>query len=95
MKWLHEHQVFIDMMIFRSSKETTVKVGYLKGVNQEAVYHLGYQDNINDLLDKSLDDLEEDSQEEYLSIYDTNSEDAIYNIQLGTGTPHIFIRCNK
>eukprot|EP00957_Ditylum_brightwellii_P122047 9307810-Ditylum_brightwellii.AAC.1 len=80
MKWLHEHQVFINMMIFRSSKETAIKIGYLTGVNQEAIYCLRYQDNINVLPDKSLDDLEEDSQEEYLSTYSTNSVDAIYDI---------------
>eukprot|EP00957_Ditylum_brightwellii_P026707 2020079-Ditylum_brightwellii.AAC.1 len=62
-----------------SSKETAAKIGYLTRVNQETVYHLGYQDNVNNLLDSSFEELNEEGQEDYLMTYRTNSEDAIYN----------------
>eukprot|EP00957_Ditylum_brightwellii_P121691 9280663-Ditylum_brightwellii.AAC.1 len=68
-----------------------VMIGHLTGANQKAVHCLGYQDDINDLLDKSLDALEEDDQEEYLNTYGTNMEDAIYNIQIYSGNPRITV----
>eukprot|EP00957_Ditylum_brightwellii_P062190 4719665-Ditylum_brightwellii.AAC.1 len=61
--WLCENQVFIDITIFWSSKDTLIMIGHLTGANQKAVHHLGYQDDINDLLDKSLDNLKEEDQE--------------------------------
>eukprot|EP00957_Ditylum_brightwellii_P080913 6155018-Ditylum_brightwellii.AAC.1 len=79
MKWLCENHVFLDMTIFRLPKETVVKIGYLTGVNQETIYCLGYQDNINGLLDGSLEELDKEGQEDYLAMYGTNTEYAICN----------------
>eukprot|EP00957_Ditylum_brightwellii_P099904 7612990-Ditylum_brightwellii.AAC.1 len=79
MKWLCKNQVFLNMTIFRLSKETAVKIRYLTGVNQETVYCLGYQDNTNDLLDSSLKELNVEGQEEYFAMYKTNSDNTIYN----------------
>eukprot|EP00957_Ditylum_brightwellii_P025719 1946432-Ditylum_brightwellii.AAC.1 len=76
------------MTIFWSSKDTVIIIGHFTGANQKAVHRLGYQDDINDLLDKSLDNLEEEDQEEYLATYQTNMEDAVYDIQICTGNPN-------
>eukprot|EP00957_Ditylum_brightwellii_P122376 9332481-Ditylum_brightwellii.AAC.1 len=65
------------------------EIGHLTGTNQKAVHHLGYQDNINYLLDKSLNNLEEEEQEEYLATYGTNMEDTVYDIQICTGNLNV------
>eukprot|EP00957_Ditylum_brightwellii_P098365 7494888-Ditylum_brightwellii.AAC.1 len=75
------------MTIYRSSKDTVVCIGHLTGANQNTVHRLGYQDDINDLLDKELDDLDEEGMEEYLEMYGTNAEGAVYDIQIRTGNP--------
>eukprot|EP00957_Ditylum_brightwellii_P008400 636045-Ditylum_brightwellii.AAC.1 len=49
--WLHKNQVFINMTIFWLFKDMVIKIGHLTGANQKAVHRLGYQDDINDLLD--------------------------------------------
>eukprot|EP00957_Ditylum_brightwellii_P156750 11930756-Ditylum_brightwellii.AAC.1 len=66
-------------------------IRHLTGANQKVVHYLGYQDDINDFLDKSLDTLEEDVQEEYLKTYGTNMEDAIYDIQIHSRNPRITV----
>eukprot|EP00957_Ditylum_brightwellii_P082278 6256075-Ditylum_brightwellii.AAC.1 len=78
----------MDMMIYRSSKDILVCVGHLMGSNQNAVHRLGYQDDINNLLEKALDELDKDGMEEYLETYGTNAEDAVYDIQIRTGNPN-------
>eukprot|EP00957_Ditylum_brightwellii_P036514 2765703-Ditylum_brightwellii.AAC.1 len=52
---------------------------------------MGYQDDINNLLDKALDDIDNEGMEEYLETYGTKTEDAMYNIQIRTGNPNITI----
>eukprot|EP00957_Ditylum_brightwellii_P165271 12583444-Ditylum_brightwellii.AAC.1 len=79
------------MTIYWSSKDTVVMIGYLTGANQKAVHRLGYQDDINDLLDKSIDKLEEEDQEEYLATYGTNMEDAVYDIRICTGNLNVTV----
>eukprot|EP00957_Ditylum_brightwellii_P082477 6270561-Ditylum_brightwellii.AAC.1 len=64
-----------------------VLIGHLTGANQKAAHCLIYQDDINDLLDKSLNALDEDEQEEYLNTYGTTMEDGIYDIQIHSGNP--------
>eukprot|EP00957_Ditylum_brightwellii_P158296 12049282-Ditylum_brightwellii.AAC.1 len=81
----------MDMVIYRLSKDTVACIGHLTGANQSAVHRQGYQDNINDLLDKTLDDLNKEGTEEYLETYGTNAKDAVYNIQIRTGNPNIMI----
>eukprot|EP00957_Ditylum_brightwellii_P167024 12715478-Ditylum_brightwellii.AAC.1 len=88
---LHENQVFINMTIYWSSKDTVVMIGHLTSANQKAVHCLGYQDDINDLFDKSLNKLKEEDQEEYLVTYGTNMEDAVYDIQICTGNPNVTV----
>eukprot|EP00957_Ditylum_brightwellii_P106790 8146523-Ditylum_brightwellii.AAC.1 len=58
---------------------------------KEAVHCLGYQDDINELLDKSLDNLKEEEQKEYLTMYGKNMEDAVYNIQIRTGNLNLMV----
>eukprot|EP00957_Ditylum_brightwellii_P166059 12642981-Ditylum_brightwellii.AAC.1 len=65
--------------VIRSSKDTVVKRGYLTGVNQDTVHCLGYQDEINDLMDSVLDNIKEGHQIEYLKEYGTNAKDAVYD----------------
>eukprot|EP00957_Ditylum_brightwellii_P109988 8390024-Ditylum_brightwellii.AAC.1 len=50
-----------------SSKDTVIKIVHLTGTNQKAVHPLGYQDDNNYLLDKCLNNLEDEEQEEYLA----------------------------
>eukprot|EP00957_Ditylum_brightwellii_P188550 14354042-Ditylum_brightwellii.AAC.2 len=69
----------------RSLRDTVVKIGYLTGVNQDAVHYLGYQDKINNLMDSVLDNIEGNYQTEYLKEYVTNAEDAVYDVQLCAG----------
>eukprot|EP00957_Ditylum_brightwellii_P014590 1099129-Ditylum_brightwellii.AAC.1 len=90
-QWFKENQVFMDMTIYRSSKDTVVCIGHLTGANQNVVHRLGYQDDIDNSLDKALDDLNKEGMEEYLETYGTNTEDAVYNIQIRTGNPNIMI----
>eukprot|EP00957_Ditylum_brightwellii_P177197 13498636-Ditylum_brightwellii.AAC.1 len=71
------------------NKDMAVLIGHLTGANQKAVHCLIYQDDIHDLLNKSLNTLEEDEQEEYLNTYGTTMEDAIYDIQICSGNPKI------
>eukprot|EP00957_Ditylum_brightwellii_P112720 8592952-Ditylum_brightwellii.AAC.1 len=70
----------MDMTIYRLSKDMVVCISHLMGVNQNAMHMLGYQNNINDLLDKALDNFNAEDMEEYLETYGTNVEDAVYNI---------------
>eukprot|EP00957_Ditylum_brightwellii_P139988 10667153-Ditylum_brightwellii.AAC.1 len=83
------------MTIFKLSKETVVKIEYQTGVNQETVYCLGYQENINDLLDGSLKELNNEDQEDYLAMYRTNTEDVIYDVQLRSAKPNTTFKGNK
>eukprot|EP00957_Ditylum_brightwellii_P030543 2313559-Ditylum_brightwellii.AAC.1 len=90
-RWIKENQVFMAMPIYRLSKDMVVCIGHLMVANQNAVHRLGYQDNINNLLDKALDDLNKEGMEEYLETHGTSVKDAVYNIQIRTGNPNITI----
>eukprot|EP00957_Ditylum_brightwellii_P054443 4124774-Ditylum_brightwellii.AAC.2 len=81
-------------MIYCFSKDTVMLIGHLTGTNQTVVHSFIYQDDINDLLDKSLDALEEDEQEEYLNTYGTTMEDAINDIQICSGNLKINVDGN-
>eukprot|EP00957_Ditylum_brightwellii_P004998 380941-Ditylum_brightwellii.AAC.1 len=62
------------------------------GMNQHAIHHLDYQENIDDLLDGALDKLDKEEQVGYIKKYGTYIKCAIYDVQLCASMPNIRIR---
>eukprot|EP00957_Ditylum_brightwellii_P153957 11718317-Ditylum_brightwellii.AAC.1 len=87
------NNIYPNMMVIRSAKETVTKIGHIMKTNPTRICHVAYQEQLNKALAVvALEVNKEDTT--YFKNYGTSWKLASFNVQLKPAMPIIIIRPN-
>eukprot|EP00957_Ditylum_brightwellii_P209589 15362374-Ditylum_brightwellii.AAC.1 len=78
------------MTIFRNTKETVTRIGYLTMIHPKQIYQAACQEHLNEALTAVAPELDKENKN-YFADYGTMQELANYDVQLKPNTPSITI----
>eukprot|EP00957_Ditylum_brightwellii_P101588 7742089-Ditylum_brightwellii.AAC.1 len=91
--WLKINNTYLNMTIFKSTKETVTEIGHLIKINPTQIYHVACQEQLNDALAIIVSELDE-RDKTYFQNYGTSWEIANFEVQLKPAKSNITVGHN-
>eukprot|EP00957_Ditylum_brightwellii_P203875 15336620-Ditylum_brightwellii.AAC.1 len=92
--WLKMNNIYLNIMIFRNTKETVTKIGHITKINPTRFYHAACQEQLNEALAVVASEVDKEDKT-YFKNYGTSWESANFKVQLRPEKPSIIIIPNQ